>query len=102
MDRATLEIMVRQAGLDKALADFPEDVAANDIFFDQIILTIVFECSFCCLRLSQLLQSFAFGDFVIMFVIGICRTFLDQPFDAKTDPFAEIFPRIVFLGQSLC
>ena len=28
MDRATLEILVRQAGLDKALADFPEDVAA--------------------------------------------------------------------------
>jgi hypothetical protein len=28
MDRATLELLVRRAGLDKALAEFPDDVAA--------------------------------------------------------------------------
>lgn len=28
MDQATLELLVRRAGLDKALAEFPDDVAA--------------------------------------------------------------------------
>lgn len=28
MDRVTLEVLVRQAGLDKALIEFPEDIAA--------------------------------------------------------------------------
>ena len=28
MDKATIELLVRRAGLDKALAQFPEDVAA--------------------------------------------------------------------------
>lgn len=28
MDRPTLELLARRAGLDKALAEFPEDVAA--------------------------------------------------------------------------
>jgi hypothetical protein len=28
IDRATLEILVRRAGLEKALAEFPDDVAA--------------------------------------------------------------------------
>lgn len=28
MDKATLEVQARRAGLDKALAQFPEDVAA--------------------------------------------------------------------------
>ena len=28
MDKATLELLARRAGLDKALAEFPEDVAA--------------------------------------------------------------------------
>lgn len=28
MDRAMVELLARRAGLDKALADFPEDVAA--------------------------------------------------------------------------
>jgi hypothetical protein len=28
MDRATMELLARRAGLDKALAEFPEDVAA--------------------------------------------------------------------------
>jgi len=28
MDKATLELLARRAGLDKALADFPDDVAA--------------------------------------------------------------------------
>jgi hypothetical protein len=29
MDEATIEILARHAGLDKALAEFPEDVAAG-------------------------------------------------------------------------
>ena len=28
MDKATIELLARRAGLDKALAEFPEDVAA--------------------------------------------------------------------------
>ena len=28
MDKATMELLARRAGLDKALAEFPEDVAA--------------------------------------------------------------------------
>lgn len=28
MDRATIEMLARRAGLDKALAEFPDDVAA--------------------------------------------------------------------------
>jgi hypothetical protein len=28
MDKATIELLARQAGLDKALKEFPEDVAA--------------------------------------------------------------------------
>ena len=28
MDKATIEMLVRQAGLEKALAEFPDDVAA--------------------------------------------------------------------------
>ncbi|MGH7111454.1 MAG: hypothetical protein ACREFK_13635 [Stellaceae bacterium] len=28
MDKATVELLARRAGLDKALAEFPEDVAA--------------------------------------------------------------------------
>jgi len=28
MDRATIELLARRAGLDKALAEFPEDLAA--------------------------------------------------------------------------
>jgi hypothetical protein len=28
MDKTTIELLARQAGLDKALAEFPEDVAA--------------------------------------------------------------------------
>ena len=28
MDKATLELLARRAGLEKALADFPDDVAA--------------------------------------------------------------------------
>ena len=28
MDKATLELLARRAGLDKALAEFPDDVAA--------------------------------------------------------------------------
>jgi hypothetical protein len=28
IDKATLELLVRRAGLDKALAEFPDDVAA--------------------------------------------------------------------------
>ena len=28
MDKATMEVLARRAGLDKALAEFPEDVAA--------------------------------------------------------------------------
>ena len=28
MDQATIELLARRAGLDKALADFPDDVAA--------------------------------------------------------------------------
>jgi hypothetical protein len=28
MDRAVIEVLARRAGLDKALAEFPEDVAA--------------------------------------------------------------------------
>ena len=28
MDKAVIEVLVRRAGLDKALAEFPEDVAA--------------------------------------------------------------------------
>lgn len=28
MDKATIELLARRAGLDKALADFPQDVAA--------------------------------------------------------------------------
>jgi hypothetical protein len=28
MDQATIELLARRAGLDKALAEFPEDVAA--------------------------------------------------------------------------
>ena len=28
MDKATIEVLARRAGLDKALAEFPEDVAA--------------------------------------------------------------------------
>ena len=28
MDKATVELLARRAGLDKALADFPDDVAA--------------------------------------------------------------------------
>jgi hypothetical protein len=28
MDKATIELLVRRVGLDKALAEFPEDVAA--------------------------------------------------------------------------
>ncbi len=28
MDKATMEMLARRAGLDKALAEFPEDVAA--------------------------------------------------------------------------
>ena len=31
MDKATMEMLARRAGLDKALAEFPEDVAAAAI-----------------------------------------------------------------------
>jgi hypothetical protein len=30
MDKATVELLARRAGLDKALAEFPEDVAAAE------------------------------------------------------------------------
>ncbi len=38
MDKATIELLARRAGLDKALAEFPDDVAAAATQANNVVL----------------------------------------------------------------